>query len=169
MVVLEALKNVFTQSQNNDFFARNQLWFHCSIVGICNQMISERIFRRNGEDAFLCGILHDVGMIVEDQVVPDLFAQACKNYRPNTRPITENEKEIIGTDHSAVSALLASEWNVSSEIRKGIKSHHELIPDISPSSLSGIIQISEYIACNQMYGAIPQMTVSLPPSQETYP
>jgi hypothetical protein len=41
-------------------------------------MISECIFQEKGEDAFLCGILHDIGMIVEDQTKHDLFIQGCR-------------------------------------------------------------------------------------------
>lgn len=163
MVIIEALKEIFRQGQQNDFFSRNQLWFHCVVVSICNQMISERIFRQKGEDAFLCGILHDIGMIIEYQLIPDLFVQACKNHKSNTIPLTEYEKQIIGTDHSEVGSLLASEWKIPSEVQKGIKYHHKSMDNISPFSILGIIQISEYISCNQTYVAIPGMTVNLSP------
>ena len=52
MVVVEALKDIFKKDSEADCFSRNRLWLHCAAVSICSQMISERIFGENGEDAF---------------------------------------------------------------------------------------------------------------------
>jgi len=162
MVITEALKGIFKNSKHEEVFSRNKLWLHCQVVSICGQMISERIFEKNGEDAFLCGILHDVGMIAEDQVVEDLFLQACKVYEPNSKPITEFEREVIGTDHCEVGYLLAQEWNLSVDIQEGVRHHHSPFEELSPSSLTGIIQVAEFIASKMNYTAIPGMIVKLP-------
>jgi putative nucleotidyltransferase with HDIG domain len=127
-------------------------------------MIAERIFGQNGEDAFLCGILHDIGMIVEDQVAQDLFVEACRAYQPNCRPITDYEREHIGSDHCVIGYLLAREWKLPIEVQQGIKHHHKTLNDVFPSSITGIIHIAEYIAAKLNYKAIPQMNVILSPS-----
>ena len=57
MVVTVALKNVFSQTSPEDIFSRTRLSLHCAAVGVCSQMISERIFGQKGEDVFLCSIL----------------------------------------------------------------------------------------------------------------
>lgn len=157
MIVTEALKDVFKESSHEDIFSRKQLWFHCVAVSICSQMISERIFAKKGEDAYLCGILHDIGMIVEDQVVQDLFIQVCKTYESESKSITEFEREIIGTDHCTVGYLLAQDWKIPVEIQEGIKHHHKSLEKVSPSSIVGIIQTAEYIVSKLNYTAIPGM------------
>ena len=48
MVVTTALKNVFTQTSAEDVFSKVRLWLHSAAVGICSQMISERIFGQKG-------------------------------------------------------------------------------------------------------------------------
>jgi len=161
MIVTEALKDIFKESPGEGDFSRNRLWLHCAAVSICSQMISERIFGRNGEDAFLCGILHDIGMIVEDQTAHDLFNHACKAYSQNSRPIIDHEKEIIGTDHCELGHLLAKDWNLPLEVQEGIKQHHKALKEVSPSSITGIIQISEYIVSKLDYTAMPGMNTVL--------
>ena len=163
MVVTEALKDIFKNSLDEDVFSRSRLWLYCSAVSICSQMISERIFRQKGEDAFLCGILHDIGIIVEEQVARNLFIQTCKAYQPGARAITEYEREIIGTDHCEVGRLLARDWKLSVEIQEGIKYHHKVLKKVSPSSITGIIQIAEYIVSKLNYTAIPGMNAMLSP------
>jgi len=157
MVVTEGLKDMFRGNNGKNAFSRNRLWLHCAAVSICSQMIMERIFGLNGEDAFLCGILHDIGMIVEDQTAPDLFSRVCNTYYETSTPITDYEKDIIGTDHCEIGHLLAKDWQLPSDVQEGIKCHHKTLDNVSPSSLTGVIQLAEYIASHLDYTAIPGM------------
>ena len=164
MIVTEGLKGIFKDKKGKNAFSRNRLWLHCAAVSICSQMIAERIFGFNGEDAFLCGILHDIGMIVEDQTAPDLFYEACNSYDENSKLITDHEKEIIGTDHCEIGYLLAKEWQLPIEVQEGIQHHHKTLDHVAPSSLTGVIQQAEYIVSQLDYTAIPGMkaVLSLP-------
>lgn len=161
MIVTEALKDIFKESDDKDTFSRNRLWLHCAAVSICSQMIMERIFGQNGDDAFLCGILHDIGMIVEDQTAHDLFNRVCKTYDNNSRPITDYEKEIIGTDHCEIGHLLAKDWLLPVQVQEGIQMHHNLLDHVSPWSLTGVIQMAEYIVSRLDYTPIPGMNALL--------
>ena len=163
LVVIEAVKDIFRESTPNEIFSRRLLWLHCAAVGICSQMISERIFEQQSEDAFLCGILHDIGMIAEDQVEPDLFMEACRSYDPELKTITAYENEIIDTDHCKIGALLAYEWKLPVEVQKGIKYHHKVINDLSPGSIIGILQVAEYMVFKLGYMPIPGMKTVLSP------
>ncbi|MDH4205059.1 MAG: HDOD domain-containing protein [Desulfobacteraceae bacterium] len=161
MIVTEGLKEVFKGKNSKNAFSRNRLWLHCAAVSICSQMIMERIFGLNGENAFLCGILHDIGMIVEDQTAPDLFSMVCNTYDENSKPITDYEKEIVGTDHCEIGHLLAKDWQLPIEVQEGIQRHHKTLDHVSPSSLTGVIQLAEYIVSQLDYTAIPGMKAKL--------
>ena len=149
MIVTEGLKEIFKDKKGKNAFSRNRLWLHCAAVSICSQMIVERIFGFNGEDAFLCGILHDIGMIVEDQTAPDLFYETCNTYDENSKLITDHEKEIIGTDHCEIGYLLAKEWQLPTEVQEGIQHHHKTLDQ------------AEYIVSQLDYTAIPGMKAIL--------
>jgi putative nucleotidyltransferase with HDIG domain len=168
MIVTEGLKELFKDKKSENVFSRNRLWLHCSAVSICSQMIMERIFGLNGEDAFLCGILHDIGMIVEDQTEPDLFYRVCNTYDKNSKPITDYEKEIVGTDHCAIGYLLAKDWQLPIEIQEGIQRHHKMLDHVSPSSLTGVIQLAEFIVSQLDYTAISGMKAKLSPPLATH-
>ncbi len=161
MIVTEGLKKIFKGKNSKNAFSRNRLWLHCAAVSICSQMIMERIFGLNGEDAFLCGILHDIGMIVEDQTAHDLFSRVCNTYDENSKAITDYEKEIVGTDHCEIGHLLAKDWQLPIEIQEAIQRHHKTLDHVSPSSLTGVIQLSEYIVSQLDYTAIPGMNAKL--------
>ena len=161
MIVTQGLRDIFKGKNSKNAFSRNRLWLHCAAVSICSQMIMERIFGLNGEDAFLCGILHDIGMIVEDQTAPDLFYRVCNTYDENSKLITDYEKEIVGTDHCEIGHLLAKDWQLPIEVQESIQHHHTTMDHVSPSSLTGVIQLAEYIVSQLDYTAIIGMKAKL--------
>jgi len=163
MIVTDSLKNIFKETRPNAVFSRNQLWLHCAAAAICSQMIMERIFGQNGEDAFLCGILHDIGMIVEDQTANDLFLKVCESHVGQSHSIILDEKEIIGADHCEIGYLLARDWQLPAEICEGIQKHHQQLDRVSPSSMTGVIQMADYIVSCLNYPAIPGMKGLLSP------
>jgi hypothetical protein len=141
-------------------------------------MISERVFGRRGEDVYLCGILHDIGLIIEDQTVPELFALVCQavtckavtceSFSVASKPLTEIEKEVIGTDHCAVGFLLSEDWKLNEDVKKGIRDHHLISEELQPNSITGLIQLAEFFACKLNYPALPAMKGSLSPSLVRY-
>lgn len=161
LIVLDALKNLFSKHSKTDLFDRKRLWFHCAAASICNQMIAERIFVKKGEDAYLCGILHDIGLIVEDQLVPDQFDKFCRSLEPENHSITDHERLIIGTDHPTIGRLLCEKWGLNRQISQGIGQHHEVLGEVEPGSLAGMLQISEYLISRLQYSAFPEATPKL--------
>ncbi len=157
LVVLDALKNLFIINSESNLFSRNSMWLHSSVTSICCQMIAERIFVQKGEDAFLCGILHDIGLIVEDQVKPAKFAEFCQTFDPENHSITDHERMIMGTDHPTIGYYLTKEWGLNPEIGKGIELHHKALDSAEPSSFAGILQISEYLVSRLGYDAFPEI------------
>lgn len=168
MVATEAIKDILNCKSDGDTFSRKNLWLHCAAVSILAQMISERVFGRRGEDVYLCGILHDIGLIIEDQTTPELFSTVCKSLPGASKPLTEIEKEVIGTDHCAVGFLLSEDWKLHDDVKKGIRDHHIISEELQPKSMTGLIQLAEFFACKLNYPALPTMKGGLSPSLISY-
>ncbi len=161
LAVTHALKNIFEDQRKSPAFSRKKLWLHCAAVSICAKMIAERIFGTNGDDAYLCGILHDFGLIIESQVAPDKFLTACEAYKPGVSLI-DLEQEYLGTDHCDIGYLMAVDWDMPATIQEAIRDHHRESGDYAPDSLTGIIQIAEYITGQLGYTALADFNPELP-------
>jgi HD-like signal output (HDOD) protein len=161
LAVTDALKNIFKEQGQSRIFSRKQLWLHCAAVSICAKMIAERIFGANGDDAYLCGILHDFGLIVESQVAPEKFFSACEACE-NGDSITKLEQEYLNTDHCEIGYFLTVDWDMPENIQEAVRDHHLESGIYEPESLTGILQIAEYITGQLGYTALVDITAKLP-------
>ena len=142
LAITDAMKSMFIDTNPSTVFSRKQIWLHSAAVSICSKMVAERIFGINGDDAYLSGILHDCGLIVEEQIRREEFTTLCQNPTTTTE-LVENERRLFGTDHCEIGYHMCLEWAMPTVIQEAIRDHHALLDDVNPDSLTGILQISE--------------------------
>lgn len=160
IAVTEALKTIFTDGKDSSVFSRQNLWLHCAAVSICSKMVAERIFGISGDDAYLTGILHDFGLIVEEQVLGSTFLQMCKN-STSTITMLEQERSLFHTDHCEIGYFMVLEWCMPAPIQEAIRDHHTCLDEVEPQSLTGILQIAEYLTGQQGYSTLPNVEMRI--------
>jgi len=166
IAVTDAIQGMLRSHSGTTEFSPQRLWLHSAASGICCKMIAERIFSINGDDAYLCGILHDIGLIVALEADQDAFLQLIEQLAPNAPPIIEIERQLFQTDHCEVGYILAKDWHIPIPIAEAIRDHHlGTSQTISPQSPTGILQMSEYIIQQLHFPAIKDgLAVHLAPS-----
>jgi len=98
------------------------------------------------EDAYTFGLFHDCGIPILIQRFPDYKDTLALTNR-SARPMCEMESERHGTDHVAVGAMLARNWQLPALIVQAIRLHHnfELLHDREadvPDAVRGLTAIS---------------------------
>ncbi len=144
LAVTDALRGMFAGSTENASFSRTRLWLHSAAVGLCSKMIAERIFSRNGDTLYLCGLLHDIGLVVEVQIRPSELAAVMDEWDPAGNSVVDSEQRHLGTDHCQIGYLLARNWQLTDEVAETIRDHHLESEDIEADSLVGILQLAEH-------------------------
>ncbi len=163
LIVLDIFKHIIQlKSDRKDGFSRVRLWQHSAAVGVTCQMICERIFAEKGENAFLAGLIHDIGLIIADQVEPDSFEKAYLECIAGGEHITVCETRVMGCDHSQIGGEVARDWNLPPEIREGVARHHNSSDRIDPKSLTGVIQLAEYLTDRLDMSPFKGMVKALP-------
>ncbi|MDD5757679.1 MAG: HDOD domain-containing protein [Desulfobulbaceae bacterium] len=155
LVAVEGLRNIF-KDERDDGFSRQRLWLHSATVAILSDMIGKRIFGDAREDLFLAGIIHDIGLIAIDQVAGEELRAACRLYNAEKKSLIECERELVGADHAEVGFKLAKEWKMPADVVNAIRFHHNAEKSQQPSSVSGIVQLAEYIAAKMKFGVMPE-------------
>ena len=163
LVAVEALRSMF--KGDDERFSREKLWLHSATVAILAEMIAKRVFGVDGDDAFLAGIIHDIGLVAEDQVAPEELRLAADDMRQGTASLGDAERRHLGADHCEVGALLARGWKLPDEVLKAIKFHHDPARNFTIPSVPAIIVLADYMAFKMQYNPVPGAPIpALPPS-----
>ena len=115
---------IFKRGVKINGYSRARLWKHSVAVALFSKMIYRREFVQRGENAYAVGLLHDLGIIIEDQFQNEILIQALEKASVNTISLLEAEKETLGYDHAQIGMALAENWDLPTEIALGIGYHH---------------------------------------------
>lgn len=74
--------------------------------------------------AFLCGLLHNLGLLALVTSYPAEMSHVLSNVLPN-QSLAEAERALLGTDHHRAGGWLARKWRLPPEIIDVIEHHHE--------------------------------------------
>lgn len=115
--------DVFRGDETIGPYRRSQLWEHSVAVGVCARLIARRRRLPDPEDVFLAGLLHDVGIILEDQYRHDAFAQVVGSLQED-HSLAERERDVLGFDHMALGERVALRWGFPDAVVAAVRYHH---------------------------------------------
>lgn len=131
-------------------FDRVGFWKHAVAVGCCAELLVGQNSRLGvaPEEAFLAGLLHDLGKLVLELVLPRAYGQVVRLAESRAVDASEVERAVIGIDHHEVGKRMAERWNLPTPIRDVIWLHSrpiELLPEAPHRGLIGLVTLSEAI------------------------
>lgn len=106
-------------------FNRTDFWKHSLAVATAAEMLASRSrLKPSPQDAFVCGLLHDIGKIAFDTVMPKSFERVIEIATLTRGDIADAERRVIGLDHSVAGKRLAEAWNLPTLITQTIWLHN---------------------------------------------
>jgi putative nucleotidyltransferase with HDIG domain len=122
LVIISVAGGAFGSKGEQSKF-EHALWEHSIAVGLAAREVSHVLGMRGVEEAFLCGLLHDIGKLLLARYDPELYERviACRGEQESL----ECEQELYGYTHSQIGALVAKRWNLPEEFSYAIYNHHQ--------------------------------------------
>ena len=120
--------DTFTKGSRSEAKHINQLWTHsCGVAVLVKEIWARRSgIQKEGEFAFLCGLLHDLGKMAFFKTYPGHYSSIFAVAKSETDPaISSYEQENYGVDHAMVGELLAKQWGFPPELVGVIRKHHD--------------------------------------------
>jgi putative nucleotidyltransferase with HDIG domain len=135
---------------DNPHFDRRAFWEHAVAVGILAKELAREMRFRKPDEAFVAGLLHDLGKVVLDKYFPTEFARALAMCRAKEQPLVQCEQETLGFDHCAAGAEVAKQWNFPQQLIDAIGRHHAPAVD---DVLSALVMLANDLAKAWKFGA----------------
>ena len=126
VVQATVLKDLSGGSEANGFSA-NWLWDHsfkvaCATRELVAFMGKDSMLEK--DEAYTCGLLHDVGKVILLKEQRDRFVEALKASQDRKAELHTTEREVFGFSHAHVGAVLAKRWKLSDKIITAVLCHH---------------------------------------------
>jgi putative nucleotidyltransferase with HDIG domain len=123
MAMVAIVSEMFKTGGSVGPYRRDSLWRHLVAVGLCARLIAMRLGFQNFEEMFLAGLLHDIGIILEDQHAHAGFCAMLETLDAS-KTLPENELLHLGFDHTRLGAQVAAKWGFPEAAQAAIRHHH---------------------------------------------
>jgi HD-like signal output (HDOD) protein len=138
-------------------------WEHSLGCALICRHLARKIHFGDPGKAYLAGLLHDLGIIVNLWVLPKEFREAWDLGKAEGIPLHEAEQRCLGFTHCESGRLLAERWQLAPELIEVVGFHHEPEKSADHGGLAALVQLADLL-CRMSelnYGYVEQRQVSL--------
>jgi HD-like signal output (HDOD) protein len=153
IVIAASLTKLFRGGQISPHFSAKDLWTHSISVGVLSKMIVGKLNNTLPDEAFLAGLIHDIGILVELQALREPLIQISERaYNESIRYI-DLENQILGVDHQALGAALTTKWKFPRSFQYVTGYHHNPMALAQECRwLSMVVHVADYICTREGLG-----------------
>ncbi|MBA7652756.1 hypothetical protein ES703_60595 [subsurface metagenome] len=137
---------IFAKDECIEGYSRRLLWKHSIGVAMLAKMIYQKELMEKGANIYAAGLLHDIGIIIEDQFLQEDFRFIISKIKNEEKNLTEAEYEVLGYNHAEVGKALTEYWDLSDELVMSIGHHHNPPEDLKYFSRMALtLYVSDYL------------------------
>jgi putative nucleotidyltransferase with HDIG domain len=110
--------------------AQRNLWIHSLQTALFARMFCQRIpaVKSNPGQAYLCGLLHDIGRFVQFEGAPADLTRVDDMHWASPQELIDAERSALGYDHSLLGWHACTKWSLPATIGEVVRRHHEVLP-----------------------------------------
>ncbi len=113
------------QRRTRHGFNRVHFWQHCLTVATLCRALAHRVNYPNPEEAYIAGLLHDIGKIISETHGRISYSEFLKQQDHHDGLLVDIEKKILGLDHCDIGAFVCQQWGLPDAIVLALKLHHQ--------------------------------------------
>jgi len=115
----------FNQIRLKEFSVEN-LWKHCWTTGVLARRLCEfeEAGRATTDEAFIAGLMHDIGKLVLAANQPDQLDDNIRQARKKDITLCEQEYQASQASHAELGGFLLGSWGLSSGVVEAVAFHH---------------------------------------------
>jgi len=146
LVITTSVFSAFNNDLKNHRFDRKKFWEHSLGCAVASKVLSKRIRMGLPEEAFVAGLIHDVGKIVLDQYFHKDFEAVLTLVETEQISIVAAENKILGIDHTKIGEWLCDKWNFPIHIQESVVYHHSPLLTQHNRKMVAIVHLADAIA-----------------------
>lgn len=123
-----------------------ELWHHSLVTAVAAEWLAQALRYPNPEEAYVSGLLHDMGKLLLDQYVLSDYNTIVNYVEKYQLPPWQVEEKLIGINHAEVGGLIAKRWNFPVLLVDAIRYHHTPSFALKNQELPAIVNLANAFA-----------------------
>jgi putative nucleotidyltransferase with HDIG domain len=120
-------------------------WRHSLGCAMVCRKFSEKLSSADSEKAYMAGLLHDLGFMVNGLVFSKEFNAAVERARQDEIPLEDAERATMGFTHCDSGRALAERWKMADEIIEVIANHHTVEQSKTAQPLVALVHLADLL------------------------
>ena len=140
---------------------------HCISCGVAMKVLAANGPLKqelgSADEAFVFGLLHDIGKVIFHQTLPDDCAKIGQIVKDRRVSWQQAEIELLGVDHAALGGRLAQKWKLNKSIIAAVAFHHDL--PACPAEfmrVAGTLAVADHLVAAAGYPSYDHVVLGLP-------
>lgn len=133
-------------------------WMHSVAVAVAAELLAKHRTRQPRiapDEAFVCGLLHDLGKLALERLLPRGYERVVELAEQRQGNIAEMERRVIGLDHHTTGKRLAEQWKLPHVIQDVMWLHGQPVdslPRLPHEGMIALITLADHLVRKQHLG-----------------
>ncbi len=167
IAIAASLSKMFRSGATHDDLTGKDLWTHSVAVGAANKLITQAIGLALPDEAFLAGLIHDIGIVAELQCCSQEIPKIVEAMRAGGLDILTAEEKVLGANHQEIGALLAAKWKFPRSFQFVTGYHHNPTELAQENRLLACVTYVADHVCTQKGLGIVKIQQEYPPLDQS--
>jgi HD-like signal output (HDOD) protein len=120
-------------------------WRHSLGCAVVSRELADRVDFGDPEKAYLAGLLHDLGVLVNSLAYPEEYAKVLHAAAAKGVPLEVQEMEDLGFTHCDSGRILGVMWKLPNAVNEVIALHHDLSKAAEHNPVVALVHIADVL------------------------
>jgi len=130
IAIAASLAKLFRGGDLTPQFSAKMLWSHCNAVAITCKIFNDKLRLGLGDEAYLSGLMHDIGIMLEMQFDRNQLIDSISRTGPDAEGVPANdmlsiEVSVFGATHEDFGKGLCEQWKFPASFAAVCGYHHD--------------------------------------------
>lgn len=121
------------------------LWEHSLACALMARNLGRKLGYSDPERAYLAGLVHDLGILVNMLLIPCEFSHAYEKAAATHRALRDVEVEEMGLSHEIAGDLLSTHWHLFDYLSEVMRRHHDVERATLDPMLTAIVNLADLL------------------------
>jgi putative nucleotidyltransferase with HDIG domain len=126
-------------------FSATSFWRHSLGCALVSRKLAALIGYPDPEKAYLAGLLHDIGLLVNTLACTEEYGQCFTAAAAQRIPLDVAEQTLLGFTHCESGKILAEQWKFSDDVVAVIEFHHDVDHTSLAPALVCLVHLSDLL------------------------